>query len=314
MLRFGPGRSGFFSRRFLSCSLAQKSAYISAPRKTLADIAGLYEEKTPITVITAWDSILGHLADSSGIDITLVGDSLAMVALGYEDTNEIGLQEMLFHAKAVSRGNHTSLIVADVPFGTFEQSPSQALETAIKFVKEGRVQAVKIEGGEAMAPTIKTIVLAGVPVMGHVGLTPQKHNAFGGYKLQGNNVDTAKQILQDCKALEKAGVFAIVLECVPNKLAELATNSVNVPTIGIGAGPLVSGQVLVTADLLGMNDKKPAKFVKKYMDFYSEATAAVSKYRDDVKSGVFPDANEHGYKMKSEVLQQVRQFASEQQK
>lgn len=300
------------ARRLFSQSSSRFSAYVSAPRKTLADISNLYESKCPISVITAWDSILGKIAENGNFDITLVGDSLAMVALGYEDTNEIDLQEMLYHARAVVRGNQTSLIVADVPFGTFEQSPSQALDTAIRLVKEGRVQAVKIEGGESVAPTIEKIVLAGIPVMGHVGLTPQKHNAFGGYKLQGNDVETAKQLLKDCKALEAAGVFSIVLECIPNKLAELATNSINIPTIGIGAGPQVSGQVLVMADLLGMNDKKPAKFVKKYMDFFGDATKAVTKYSEEVKSGEFPNANEHGYKMKSDVLKEVRQYIEEQ--
>lgn len=310
MLRSGFRTAVFGATRLFASVPARCSAYNHAPRKTLADIASLYDQESPISVVTAWDSILGRIADASDIDITLVGDSLAMVALGYEDTNEITLQEMLFHARAVSRVNHSSLIVADLPFGSFELSTSQALQTAIRFVKEARVQAVKIEGGESMVPTIKKLVEAGVPVMGHVGLTPQKHNAFGGYKLQGNNIDSATQILRDCKALELAGVFSIVLECVPNKLAELATNSLGVPTIGIGAGPLTSGQVLVMADLLGMDDKKPAKFVKKYMDFFGDATAAVTKFGDEVKSRAFPDANQHGYKMKSEVLQQVRQHVN----
>lgn len=306
MLRLGPQ-----SRRLFSTTAIRASAYVSAPRKTLADISRLYSANEPISVVTAWDSILGLIADDCGFDITLVGDSLAMVALGYEDTNEIGLTEMLFHARAVTRANQTSLVVADMPFGTFEQSPSQALQTATRYIKEARVQAVKIEGGVSMVPTIKKIVGAGIPVMGHVGLTPQKHNALGGYKLQGNTVDTANQTLQDCKALEEAGVFSIVLECIPNKLSEIATSLVNVPTIGIGAGSLVSGQVLVMADLLGMQDKTPAKFVKKYMDFYGEACKAVSQYRDEVKTGAFPDPAIHGYKIKSDVLAQVREFAEQ---
>lgn len=277
----------------------------------MADISTLYHEKSPIAVITAWDKFLATVADKCDMDIALVGDSLAMVALGYDDTNEIDLDEMLYHAKAVSRCNKSSFIVADIPFGTFEQSPAQALATSVKFIKKAGIQAVKIEGGVSVAPTIEKIVQAGIPVMGHVGLTPQSHNVFGGFKLQGNSVDGATRLLQDCKALEKAGVFAIVLECIPNKLAELATQSLSIPTIGIGAGPLVSGQVLVMADLLGMDDKKPAKFVKKYADFHASATAAVSQYRDEVKSGVFPDAGEHGYKMKTDVLHQARLFAEQ---
>lgn len=299
--------SAVATRRLFSQSASRFSAYAGASRKTLADISYLYESNIPVSVITAWDSILGKIAENGDFDITLVGDSLAMVALGYEDTNEIGLQEMVHHSRAVVRGNRTSLIVADIPFGAFELSPSKALESAIRLVKEGRVQAVKIEGGEAIAPTIEKIVLAGIPVMGHVGLTPQKHNAFGGYKLQGNTVATAKKILRDCKSLEAAGVFSMVLECVPNKLAEIITNGINVPTIGIGAGPHCSGQVLVMADLLGMNDKKPAKFVKQYMDYYGGATKAVTQYREEVKRGIFPNADEHGYKMKSDVLREVRQ-------
>lgn len=294
--------------RLFSQSAPRFSAYAGASRKTLADISHLYESKIPVSVITAWDSILGKIAERGDFDIALVGDSLAMVALGYEDTNEIGIQEMVHHSRAVVRGNRTSFIVADIPFGTFELSPSKALETAIKLVKEGRVQAVKIEGGQSVTPAIEKIVLAGIPVMGHIGLTPQKHNAFGGYKLQGNTADSAKQMIEDAKALEAAGVFSMVLECVPNKLAELVTNNINVPTIGIGAGPHCSGQVLVMADLLGMNDTKPPKFVKKYMDYYGEATKAVIQYREEVKLNVFPNADEHGYKMKSDVWREVSEY------
>lgn len=296
-------------KRHFSTSKPIFSAYVSVQRKTVADIATLYKQKEPIAVITAWDRITANIAQNCDIDITLVGDSLAMVALGYDDTNEIELDEMLYHAKAVLRCNKTSLLVADIPFGTFEQSPAQALETAIKFIKKAGIQAVKVEGGESMAPTIRKLVSAGIPVMGHVGLTPQSHNAFGGYKLQGNSTGSAQQLLRDCRAIEEAGVFSMVLECIPSKLAELATQSVKVPTIGIGAGPSVSGQVLVMADLLGMNDTVPAKFVKKYMDFYGDATKAVAKYREEVKSGDFPLAAEHGYKMKSEVLRSAREYA-----
>lgn len=296
-----------FCKRFSSLSRCW-SAYNAPKRTTLTDLRKLYAENTPISVATAWDALTGRITEKSAIDITLVGDSFAMVSSGFEDTNELELEEMIFHARAVTRGNSTSFLVADMPFGTFELSDSQAVETAIRLVKEARVQAVKIEGGKDITPTIRRIVGAGVPVMGHVGLTPQKHNTFGGYKVQGGSFERAKEILDDCRALEEAGVFSIVLECVPNKLAELATASVNVPTIGIGAGPSVSGQVLVLADMLGMNDKAPAKFVKQYMNFFDQATAAVAQYKTDVQERAFPDPNEHGYKMKSSVLQEIKAY------
>lgn len=274
----------------------------------MQDISSLYHKKLPICVITAWDSITGALADNSEADIALVGDSLAMVAMGYDDTNQLLLQEMIFHAAAVRRANSSLLLIADMPFGTYETSPGKALESAIQIVKESRVQGVKIEGGLEMVPTIEKLVGAGIPVMGHVGLTPQRHNALGGYKLQGNTFDQAKRIMDDCHALEKAGVFSVVLECVPNKLAHLITQQLGVPTIGIGAGPGTAGQVLVMADLLGMNDRTPAKFVKQYMDFFGAASAALAQYKSEVKTGTFPDADTHGYKMKLLVLAQIRDY------
>lgn len=297
-------------RKFSTASVL-RSSYSAASRKTLADIRNLYLEKKPIAVVTAWDYITGQITDKCEIDIALVGDSLAMVALGYDDTNEIELEELIYHAKAVSRGNKKSFLVADMPFGSFEASDSQAIQTAVRFVKNGRVQAVKIEGGIEAADKIAKIVKLGIPVMGHVGLTPQKHNSFGGYKLQGNSVERACEILDDCVALQKAGVFAIVLECIPNKLAETITGALNIPTIGIGAGPATSGQVLVMADMLGMGEGRPAKFVKKYMGFFEEATKSVDRYKMEVQKRSFPDADVHGYKMKSEVLQAVRKYAEE---
>lgn len=284
------------------------SAQHITSRKTLRTFQHLYEQRTPITVVTAWDAITASIADKAQIDTVLVGDSLAMVALGYDDTNAIELEDMIHHVLAVSRVNQSSLIVADLPFGTFEESDSQAIRSAIALVKRGKAQAVKIEGGFEIASTIKKIVQAGVPVMGHVGLSPQKHNTVGGFRLQGNTLQSATKILDDCKALEMAGVFSIVVECVPNKLAQLITETVSVPTIGIGAGNAVSGQVLVAADILGMEDRVPAKFVKQYMDFYGQATQALENYKNEVKSGEYPNPNSHGYKMNSQVLEQVREY------
>lgn len=293
-------------RRFFSSLPPRHSAYSARPRNTISTIYSKYQARQPISVVTAWDHITGKIAEKADMDIALVGDSLAMVALGYEDTNEIGLDEFLYHTKAVARGNTSSLLVADVPFGTFESSDAQAIATCVKLVKQGRVQAVKIEAGLESAERVKKIVGAGIPVVGHVGLAPQKHHTTGGYKVQGTTLEGAQRILDDCKALEAAGCFALLVECVPNKLAQLITARVSIPTIGIGAGPFVSGQVLVMADMLGMNDRQPAKFVKRYMDFELDAVLALNTYKSDLESGAFPDENVHGYKMKSAVLQALQ--------
>lgn len=289
-----------------------RSSYTATPRTTLTDLRSLYETKKPITVVTAWDFLTGQIVDKAKADIALVGDSLAMVALGYPDTNEIELDEMLYHVRAVNRGNQSSFIVADMPFGTYEKSTEQAVETAIKVVKYGKAQAVKLEGGQEMADTVRAIVRAGVPVMGHIGLTPQKHHTLGGYKLQGNSAESARKLIDDGLALEDAGAFGMIVECVPNKLAGIVTEAVKIPTVGIGAGPYVSGQVLVLADMLQMNDPdnyKLAKFVKPYMRFFEDATKAVSQYKQDVVDKVFPNADQNGYKMKSEILRDARQYA-----
>lgn len=304
-------RSVQAARRF-SVLPACRSSYVAAPRKTLTDLRTLYEANTPISVVTAWDFLTGQIVEKSQADIALVGDSLAMVALGYADTNEIELDEMLYHIRAVNRGNASSFIVADMPFGTYESSTTKAVETAIKMVKQGKAQAVKLEGGQEVAETVNAIVTAGVPVMGHIGLTPQKHHTLGGYKLQGNSVQGAQKLIDDALALQEAGAFSMILECVPSKLAEVVTQTINVPTVGIGAGPSCSGQVLVLADMLQMNDPekyKLAKFVKLYMSFFEDATEAVSKYRDDVTNGLFPNADEHGYKMKKDILKAAREYA-----
>lgn len=292
------------SRSFSSLSIVRSAYSSDVKRKTVGDIRALYEKKEPITVVTAYDYITGGFAEAADMDINLIGDSLAMTALGYEDTNEISLEEFKFHAMAVARGNKKSLLVADLTFGSFETSPEEALKTSIRLIKESRVQAVKLEGGSHMVPTVKKLTMSGIPVMGHVGLTPQYHNAFGGYKLQGSSIERALEIYHDCLALQKAGAFSIVLECIPNKLAEQITARLSIPTIGIGAGPHCSGQVLVLSDLLGMSKRGTGepKFVKRYGDIYSSAVASLLSYRDDVKKAKFPNADAHGYKMKKEVF------------
>lgn len=274
-------------------------------RKTLVDIHKRYDNKTPILMVTSYDYITGKYAASGGVDINLIGDSLAMTCLGYDDTNQLPFEEFLYHVKAVERGDKQSFLVADLPFGTYEASPEQALKTSVQLIKEGRIQAVKLEGGHpSMISTISKIIDSGIPVMGHVGLTPQRHNVLGGFKLQGTDATRALQIYQECLLLQKAGCFAIVLECIPNRLAEYITGKLSVPTIGIGAGPHCSGQVLVMADLLGMMDEEshpPAKFVKKYANFNAEAVKAIEQYKSDL-DGVFPQEDLHGYKMKREAL------------
>ncbi|CUM63348.1 uncharacterized protein PRCAT00000921001 [Priceomyces carsonii] len=297
------------SVRFFTAQSICRSTYSNDRRKTLRDIEQLYARKEPITMLTAYDSITSRVADNTGVDISLIGDSLAMTTLGMQDTIEITLDEFLFHVKSVERGNKRSLLIADLPFGSFESSKEQAIETAIKLVKFGKIQGIKIEGGnEETIPKIRGIINAGIPVMGHVGLTPQKHNSLGGFKLQGSQVNNALDIYKDCIRLQEAGCFSIVLECIPNKLAELITKKLSIPTIGIGAGPSCSGQVLVISDMLGMSDPNShrPKFVKPYLNFYDQAVKAISEYKHEVSSGTFPDADEHGYKMKSEVLSELQ--------
>ncbi|KAI5953580.1 ECM31 [Candida jiufengensis] len=289
------------------------SSYTHVPRKTIADIHELYQSNTPITVSTSHDYITSKMVDAADIDIALVGDSLANTTLGYQDTNELTLDEMLYHIKSVQRGNEKSLIVADLPFGSFEKSTEQATESAIKIIQSGKIQAVKIEGGnEENLSIIKKLVSIGIPVMGHTGLTPQKHNTMGGYKLQGRDSKSALQIYKECLNLQKSGVFAIVLECIPNKIAQFITNNLKIPTIGIGAGPHCSGQVLVISDLLGMKNPEEnhiAKFVKPYANFYNLGVEGLKNYKKDVNQKNFPLADEHGYKVKKEVFEEFKKEA-----
>lgn len=300
-----------FSRGF-SSARAVFLAHGAFKRRTLLDIQKAYTDKKPIAMVTSYDYITGKFAETADMDINLVGDSLAMTALGYEDTNEITLDEFMFHTRAVTRGNKRSFMVADLPFGYHEKSPEQAIETAILLVKQARIQGVKIEGGRESISTVRRLVEVGIPVMGHVGLTPQRHNALGGFKLQGTSPERAVEIYEDCLALQDAGVFLVVLECIPNKLAEYITSKLSVPTIGIGAGPGCSGQVLVMADLLGMGHPEEThrpKFVKQYADIFTAATRALEQYKSDLNKGVFPNPDEHGYKMKRDAYAALKEEA-----
>ena len=238
----------------------------------------------PIVALTAWDYLLAKTLDQAGVDLILVGDSLAMVALGYETTLPLTLEEMLHHAKAVSRGVTQALLVCDLPFLSYQESAQQAFSTAGRFLKETGAQAVKLEGGyPAMAQTVQFLTQRGIPVMGHIGLTPQSVHQFGGYRKQGKDEQNAERILEEAIALEAAGAFAIVLEHIPDELAATITQKLTIPTIGIGAGSDCDGQILVTADLLGLSDWQPT-FARSYANLRQSVTDAVQAFSNEVRT------------------------------
>lgn len=282
---------------------------------TIPTLQSLYRKNEPITMITAHDFPSAHVADHAGMDMVLVGDSLAMVALGMEDTSEVLLDEMLLHCKSVARATKGAFTVGDMPMGSYEISPEQALASAIRVIKEGRVKSVKLEGGSEMAPTIAKITSAGIPVLGHVGLTPQRQNALGGFRVQGKSVSSAVKLLEDALAVQEAGAFAVVVEAVPAEVAALVTKELSIPTIGIGAGNGCSGQVLVQVDMLGNfpPGRFLPKFVKKYGNVWEEATRAITEYKTEVKSRAYP-AQEHTYPMSQEIYSEFEKFIEERRK
>ena len=269
---------------------------------TILDLKNKKGKGEPITMLTAYDYPTGLLVDQAGIDIILVGDSLAMVVLGHENTVAVTMDEMLHHCKAVARGAKNPLLVGDMPFMSYQVDVKEAIRNAGRFLKEGGMDVVKLEGGRDMAPTVKGIVDAGIPVMGHIGLTPQTISKLGGYRVQGKDVVTAKALIDDGLALEEAGAFSLILEAIPGPVARLITERVGIPTIGIGAGPDCDGQVLVTHDLIGLFDRFVPKFVKQYTNTFSSIIEALESYRDEVVAGTFPGP-EHGYSMSDEALQ-----------
>lgn len=264
-------------------------------RKTILDIKKMKVSGEKITVLTAYDFPMASILDECGVDIILVGDSLGMVVLGYDTTLPVTMEDMLHHTKAVSRAAQNSLIVADLPFLSYQVSSEQALANAGRFLQEAGAQAVKMEGGRETAETVRKITAAGIPVMAHVGLTPQSIHQIGGFKVQGKKEDAAHRIIEDAKILEEAGAFSIVLELIPEKLAEEITKSINIPTIGIGGGVNCDGQVLVVNDMLGMYDKFTPKHVKKFANLNPEIKKAVTSYITEVKNCTFPDS-EHSFK------------------
>ncbi len=257
----------------------------------------------PLVMLTAYDYPSALLADAAGVDIILVGDSLGMVTLGYADTLKVTLKTMLHHCKAVSTAKTHALVVCDMPFMTYEDSVQSALRNAGKLMSKGGARAVKMEGGMAILPQIKALVGAGIPVMGHLGLTPQRIATLGGYRTQGRTAHAAYMLLDEAKALEDAGCFSITLECVPEEVATLITKSVSIPTIGIGAGNTCDGQVLVWHDLLGLNLGHTPRFVKKYANLGEVITKSIQNYAKDVRTRKFPQAEHSTFLNEDEAKQ-----------
>ena len=254
-------------------------------RKSAAESSS---SQNKITCLTAYDYPTARLLDEAGVDVILVGDSLAMVVLGYDSTLPVTLEEMLHHARAVRRGTKRALLVADMPFGSYHADTAESLRNAVRFVKEAGVEAVKVEGGERRLELIARLTEAEIPVMGHVGLTPQSVNALGGYRVQGKTTNSAEQLLRDARAVEAAGAFSVVLEAVPRELAAQITRELRIPTIGIGAGPDCDGQILVLHDLLGLTFGLTPKFARQYASIGEVISSAVRQYCEDVRAGGFP--------------------------
>jgi 3-methyl-2-oxobutanoate hydroxymethyltransferase len=247
-------------------------------------------------MVTAYDYPTALLVDEAELDVVLVGDSLGNVILGERGTVPVTMDQMIHHTKAVRRGIQRALLVGDMPFLSYQASREEAIRNAGRFLKEGGADAVKLEGGGKVAPTVRAIVDAGMAVMGHIGLTPQSASKLGGFRVQGKDAETARALLEDAAALEEAGAFSIVLECVPDRVSQRITGAVSIPTIGIGAGPACDGQVLVLHDLLGLSPGRNLRFVKQYADLAGEIVRALKAYRDDVLEGTFPD-REHSFKI-----------------
>jgi 3-methyl-2-oxobutanoate hydroxymethyltransferase len=262
----------------------------------ITELAEMKRQGTRIAMVTAYDAAGARLAEEAGMDIVLVGDSAAMVVLGHDSTVPVTMDEMLFMTRSVSRAVRRSLIVGDMPFGSYQVSDQEAVRNAVRFVKEGGADTVKLEGAGRMLPRVKAIVDSGIPVMGHIGLTPQSATALGGYKAQGRTAAKAKRLLADALALQEAGCYSLVLEAVPTPVAARITQALTIPTIGIGAGPACDGQVLVYHDLLGLTQGHTARFVKRYADLATVIREALAAFVGDVRSGAYPEER-HSYGM-----------------
>ena len=273
-------------------------------KNTAATFAAAKAKGEKLSMLTAYDYSTAKREDESGINGILVGDSLGNVVLGYEDTVSVTMEDMIHHGAAVARGAKNALVVVDMPFMSYEATVEEAVRNAGRLMKEGRAGAVKLEGGVRVAEQIRAIVKAGIPVMGHIGLTPQSINVFGGFKVQGKSEEAARALLADAKAVEEAGAFAVVIEAVPAALAQMITDAVSIPTIGIGAGAGCDGQILVYQDMLGMFSDFTPKFVKRYANVGEVMREAFANYAAEVASGAFP-TEEHTYKIKDDVLEKL---------
>ena len=274
---------------------------------TLLKLAEMRALGEPIVMVTAYDHPSARIVEAAGVDIVLVGDSAANNVLGYDDTIPITVDELLMLASAVRRGLRTPLLIGDLPFGSYEASDEQAISTAHRFVKEAGCDAVKLEGGGQMAQRARAIIAAGVPVMGHVGLTPQTATSLGGYRAQGRTAERARQVLDDALALQESGCFAIVFEAIPAEVADLIMPRLGIPVIGIGAGPATDGQVLVFHDLLGIYDGHAARFVKRYADIRKQMIAGVHAFAEDVRARRYPEPD-HGYTMAPDERERLKEL------
>ena len=263
-------------------------------RKTIRDIHRLYRDRTPIAMVTAYDFTFARLVELAELDIILVGDSLGNVMQGHDTTVPVTVDDIVYHTRSVVRGSETTHVVADLPFMSYQADADEGMRNAGRLLKEGRAQAVKLEGGETIAPLVDRMTDAGIPVVGHLGLTPQSVHAFGGYRVQARDEEAARRLLADARALQDAGAYLLVLEMVPAALAKRVTETLSIPTIGIGAGDHTSGQVLVIQDLLGMNTEFQPRFVKRFANLEETIVDALSAYRTEVRDGTFPD-DDHAY-------------------
>ncbi|BGP38936.1 cell wall bioproteinsis and architecture protein [Rhodotorula kratochvilovae] len=316
------------SRSYPSERPAAPNAPPPRKKRTILDLHALKRKNVPITMLTAYDFPSARFVEAAahpvpaspaadpsstpayprGVDICLVGDSLAMVACGYTSTSDLTLDEMLYHCRSVARGCTTSLLLADLPFGTYYASVDDGVRAAVRLVQEGRMDAVKIEGGQEIVPLVRRLTDVGIPVMPHIGLTPQRQAALSGYRVQGKTVSSALKVWRDAQALQDAGAFALLVEAVPSRLAEWMTERLRIPTIGIGAGARASGQVLVQLDMLGVDsdlgaEGKGPRFLRRYADVGAQARQAVQAYVEDVRMGAFPVEGEHTYPMSDEAFE-----------
>jgi 3-methyl-2-oxobutanoate hydroxymethyltransferase len=284
---------------------------VSTDKVTLPRVAEMKRAGEPIVMVTAYDYPSAQIVEEAGVDIVLVGDTAAMVVLGYEATTPVGMEEMLMMTSAVRRGLKRPLLIGDMPFGSYEGSNEQAIENAQRFVREAQVDAVKLERGGASVDRARAIVRSGIPVMGHVGLTPQTAVSLGGFKAQGRTAETAAKLTEEALALRSVGCFAIVFEAVPSAVTEALVPKLEIPVIGIGAGPATDGQVLVLHDLLGVYDERTPKFVKRFADVRGESLKGVRAYADEVRARTFPNEEQHTYSIPQEELEEFARYLEE---